>query len=106
MGLRFRRRIRLAKGLYVNLSKSGSSLSIGGHGATVNIGKHGVRETVGLPGTGLSYSHTIGAGQHQGQAEGAPVQPRQGGGGRPLLTLLGLVALVIVVVGFVSALTR
>ena len=55
MGFRFRKRIRLAKGVYWNLSKRGSSLSIGGRGATVNISKKGVRDTFSLPGTGISY---------------------------------------------------
>ena len=56
MGLRFQKRIRLLKGLTVNLSKTGISLSIGMRGATVNLGKHGNKTTVGLPGTGISYS--------------------------------------------------
>ena len=55
MGWRFRRRVRILPGLYINLSKSGGSVSIGGHGATLNLGPHGTRTTVGLPGSGLSY---------------------------------------------------
>jgi Protein of unknown function (DUF4236) len=55
MGFRFRKRIRLAKGFWINVSKKGASLSVGGHGLTTNIGNDGVRETVGLPGTGISY---------------------------------------------------
>ena len=39
MGFRFRKRIRLAKGIYWNLGSKGSSLSIGGRGATMNISK-------------------------------------------------------------------
>ncbi len=39
MGFRFRKRIRVAKRLYVNLSKSGTSFSIGQRGATVNLSK-------------------------------------------------------------------
>ncbi len=57
MGLRFRKAIRLAPGIRLNISKHGiSSLSIGGKGLTYNIGKKGTRATGGLPGTGLSYS--------------------------------------------------
>ncbi len=42
-GLRFRRRLPgLAKGIYVNLSKS-SSVSLGGRGATVNLSRRGTR---------------------------------------------------------------
>lgn len=36
MGFRFRKRIRLAKGIYWNLGSKGSSLSIGGRGARRN----------------------------------------------------------------------
>ncbi|MES1992425.1 MAG: DUF4236 domain-containing protein [Pseudomonadota bacterium] len=57
MGLRFQKRIRLAPGLFLNVSKRGVSLSYGRPGATVNIGgKGGPRATVGLPGTGVSYT--------------------------------------------------
>jgi len=58
MGFRYRSSIRLARGLRINLSKSGASLSVGRPGATVNFGKRGVRTMVGLPGTGISYSET------------------------------------------------
>lgn len=56
MGFRFRKQIKVAKGLKLNLSKSGISTSIGGSGHTINIGKNGVKGTLGIPGTGLSYS--------------------------------------------------
>ena len=56
MGLRFQKRIRLFKGLTINLSKTGASLSIGGRGATINLSKRGTKTTVGIPGTGISYS--------------------------------------------------
>ena len=55
MGFRFRRRVRILPGLYLNISKRGVSTSIGGHGATLNISKRGTRTTLGLPGTGLSW---------------------------------------------------
>ena len=56
MGLRFQRRIRIFKGLTINLSKGGASLSAGVRGAKVNFSKLGTKTTIGLPGTGLSYS--------------------------------------------------
>jgi len=56
MPFRFRKSVKLGKGLKLNISKSGISTSIGKAGATVNFGKRGVRTTVGLPGTGLSHS--------------------------------------------------
>jgi hypothetical protein len=55
MGFRFRRRLKILPGLWINLSKGAPSLSIGGRGATTNIGAKGVTTTLGIPGTGLSY---------------------------------------------------
>jgi hypothetical protein len=56
MGLRFQKKIRILPGIYLNLSKSGLSVSAGGHGATVNMGTSGRKTaTIGVPGTGLSY---------------------------------------------------
>lgn len=55
MGFRFRKRIRLAKGLYWNIGKKGSSFSVGRRGATMNISRKGVRDTFSVPGTGVSY---------------------------------------------------
>jgi len=61
MGLRWRKGVRLAPGLKLNLGLKGGSLSFGGRGLTLNLGRPnfkrwGARTTVGLPGTGLSYS--------------------------------------------------
>lgn len=56
MGFRFRKSVKLMPGVRLNLSKRGTSVSLGGKGFTHNIGKKGSRTTVGLPGTGLSYS--------------------------------------------------
>ena len=58
MALKFRKRIKIAPGINLNLSKSGVSTSIGKPGATINVGKRGVRATLGIPGTGVSWSST------------------------------------------------
>ena len=58
MGIRFRKRIKLFPGLWVNLSKSGASVSAGVKGFTVNSGRGKTRTSVGLPGTGVSYTTT------------------------------------------------
>ncbi len=55
MGFRFRRSIKLAPGLRLNVSKSGVSMSAGLRGASVSMGKNGVYGNVGVPGTGVSY---------------------------------------------------
>lgn len=61
MGFRFQRRIKIAPGLRLNISKTGISTSVGTKGASVNIGKKGVTRTLGIPGTGLSHRETIAA---------------------------------------------
>jgi len=58
MSFRFWRRIRIAPGVTLNLSKSGGSLSFGPRGAKFTIGPRGKRATVGIPGTGLFYTTT------------------------------------------------
>ena len=62
MGLRLFRRIRIAPGISLNLSKSGFSTSFGVRGAHVTVGPRGVRRTVGLPGTGVYYTSTSSSG--------------------------------------------
>lgn len=53
MPFRFWRRIRLAPGVTLNLSKSTASLSLGPRGAKYTISPRGNRATAGLTGTGL-----------------------------------------------------
>lgn len=55
--MRFRRRVKIMKGLNLNFSKSGLSLSAGGRGASVTIGKKGSYLNTGIPGTGI-YNRT------------------------------------------------
>lgn len=69
--LRFRKRIKIAPGLHINIGERGVSASVGRPGATVNIGQRGVRTTVGLPGTGISYTSTA-------RPAVAPTQPGAG----------------------------
>jgi hypothetical protein len=73
MGFRFRRSVRLAPGLRLNLSKSGPSLSVGGRGATVNISKKGTRTTLSIPGAGISYQTGYFRAHRHNQA--APTSP-------------------------------
>ncbi len=70
MAFRFWRRIRLAPGVTLNLSKSGGSLSFGPRGAKVTVGRRGVRATAGLPGTGLFYTTRLGGRARTGRGKG------------------------------------
>lgn len=58
--MRFRKSIRIAKGLRMNLSGSGISLSGGVKGASMTIGKNGTYINTGIPGTGLYNRQKIG----------------------------------------------
>ena len=60
MGVRFRKSVKICKGVKVNFSKSGASLSLGGRGNSYNFGSKGVKHTLGIPGTGISYRSNIG----------------------------------------------
>jgi hypothetical protein len=56
MGFRFQRRIKVLRGITVNVSKSGVGVSVGGRGFHTGIDSKGRRYTSGsLPGTGLSW---------------------------------------------------
>lgn len=72
MSLRFRRTIRVAPGLRLNLSRSGVSTSIGPRGASLTLGKRGIYANTGLPGTGLSYRTRL-----NGKANGPAPVPLQ-----------------------------
>lgn len=67
MGIRFRKRVKIASGIHVNLSKSGASLTIGGRGGSVNIGKKGVYGNAGIPGTGIYMREKISEGKKNGR---------------------------------------
>ena len=56
MGFRFYRRFRVARGLRLNLSRSGVSATVGRRGSWLTHGPRGTRSTVGLPGAGLAYT--------------------------------------------------
>jgi hypothetical protein len=61
--MRFRKRVKVFPGFYLNVSKSGISSTIGGKGASINIGKRGVYFNSSIPGTGVSFRTKIATGQ-------------------------------------------
>ena len=60
MGVRVNKRIKIFPGVYLNITKSGPSISIGPQGAKINIGPNGAKVNAGIPGTGVSYNKKIG----------------------------------------------
>ena len=69
MAFRFQRRIRLAPGVRLNLSKRGLGLSVGPRGASLSLGPSGVHGHAGIPGTGLSYRQKLGGAGRRGKSE-------------------------------------
>ncbi len=75
MGWRFRRSIRIAPGIRLNVGRHGvTSLSLGGKGVTMNLSKRGTKTTYSLPGTGLSYQTRAMQLPAQKQPAAAPVR--------------------------------
>lgn len=73
MGLRFRKSVKVAPGVRLNLSKKSASVSVGGKGARYTVSSTGRRtSSVGIPGTGVSYVETHTAGKKNGCASGSP----------------------------------
>jgi tetratricopeptide (TPR) repeat protein len=77
MAFRFFRRVKIAPGISVNLSKSGASLSVGPRGAKVTVGPRGTRRTVGIPGTGMYWYETSGSGRSSRSGSGSSGRSRR-----------------------------
>ena len=59
MGFRFRKSVKVAPGVRLNLGKKSAGISVGVKGAGVSINsKTGITSHVSIPGTGLSYAET------------------------------------------------
>ncbi len=60
--MRFRRRLKVCKGVSLNLSGSGISTSMGIRGASITVGKNGTYANYGIPGTGIYNRQKIAGG--------------------------------------------
>lgn len=103
MGLRFRKSIKLAPGVRVNLGKKSASVSVGGKGARYTVSSTGRRtSSVGIPGTGLSYVKTHTAGKKQGSAPAAPAE--RSSPSRITFKVCGVIMLVLSVLSILAGL--
>ncbi|HHW36482.1 MAG TPA: DUF4236 domain-containing protein [Bacillales bacterium] len=60
MGLRFRKSIKIAPGVRLNVGKKSMGLSVGGKGLRYSVNTNGQRRaTAGIPGTGIYYIQTL-----------------------------------------------
>jgi len=112
MGFRFRRSIRIAPGVRLNLNKRSMGVSVGGKGLHYSVNSKGRRtSTIGIPGSGLSYQQVSTPKKRGGRQASlpassplrisAPAPVRSTGGGRSrllwLLFFVGIVVLVLMV---------
>lgn len=72
MAWNYRKRIKIAHGVHLNLSKGGVSTSIGPKGAKVTIGKNGTYLNKSIPGTGL-YSREKLSGRNRSSNSGCAI---------------------------------
>lgn len=68
MGFRFRRSIRIAPGIRINVGTRGISTTLGPRGASLNVGPKGTYANVGIPGTGLSSRTRLDVPEHHATA--------------------------------------
>lgn len=62
MAWKYRKRIKIAPGVTINVSQNGISTTIGPKGASVSIGKNGTYLNTGIPGSGIYDRQKIGGG--------------------------------------------
>lgn len=98
MGILFRKRIKIAKGVHLNVSKSGTSLSVGPRGAKVTIGKKGAYVNVGIPGTGLYARQKISGARNTTYKELKRQQENEAINANPLRFLVIFVSLFMSVI--------
>ncbi|MBR3980197.1 MAG: DUF4236 domain-containing protein [Bacteroidales bacterium] len=63
MAWSFRKRIKIAPGVHMNVGKNGPSFSVGGKGMSVTYGKNGTYLNSNIPGTGLRNRQKIADGK-------------------------------------------
>jgi hypothetical protein len=96
MALRFRRTMKIAPGVRLNLTKTGVSARVGPRGAGVTVGTSGTTVSAGIPGTGLHVSEKVSRKrprQKQVTTEAAHEDPKLGFAGWAIV--LGVIALMI-----------
>lgn len=59
MGIQFRKSIKIAPGIKINIGKKNTSVSVGPSGAKVTMGTNGTHVSAGIPGTGVYYREKV-----------------------------------------------
>ena len=83
MAWSFRKRIKVAPGVNINVSKSGVSTSVGPKGAKINVGPKGTKLYTSIPGTGIYYRGTLSKSANKESSSSAtPSNKKSNGEGR------------------------
>lgn len=72
MALRFRRTVKIAPGVRLNVGKKSASIRVGGKGFGVTSGSSGTHVSAGIPGTGVYATQKVGASKSRQTARSAP----------------------------------
>ncbi len=99
----YRKRVRIAPGVHLNLSRRGVSTTIGVRGASVNFGKKGTYVNTGIPGTGFYNRQKISGGRGRPHASvKRNIHTSPSGGGQLLgYGCAGILALLFLFMGLI-----
>lgn len=99
MAIKFRKKIKIAPGVKLNVSSKGiTSTSIGGKGLTLNVGgKKGAKLTTSIPGSGLSHTQNLSSPSATANSE---LRNESEGIGMAGLLLIGLGVLFLIIFVF------
>lgn len=99
MAIKFRKKIKIAPGIKLNITSKGiSSVSLGGKGVTLNAGsKKGTTLTTSIPGSGLSHTQQL---SNKSSTNAPESQNTSTGIGMVGLLVIGVIALVILLAVF------
>ena len=97
MAWNFRRRKKIAPGVYINMSKKGISTTIGPKGASMTFGPNGTYLNTSIPGTGMYNRRKISSNSSKNNISFTPSSPSMPRGCSFLLTIYGIFNLFFVV---------
>ena len=90
MAWNFRRRKKIAPGVYINMSKKGISTTIGPKGASMTFGPNGTYLNTSIPGTGMYNRRKISSNSSKNNISFTPSSPSMPRGCSFLLTIYGI----------------
>lgn len=103
MGIRFRKSMKVAPGVRMNVSKKSVGVSIGGKGARYSVSSSGRTTTsASIPGTGLSYVSTSGSKKKQRSTSTGPIRASSSRGARVGGIVMLVVAVLAILIGLLS----